>query len=107
MRAAASYLPDTRRPHVLKTAAVRGDGVAALADGIAARGRRTSQDGAAGARRRMAHLLIAAVAELTRDRASAIEPDEMAALCDEVLAGDQPFDTAAEALLRRLTGRAL
>jgi hypothetical protein len=89
------------------TVAVRGDGVAAMADEIAARGGRLARDGAEGARRRMAHLLIAAVGDLARTRAGAIDPGELAALSDRVLAGDRPFDAAAADLLRRLAGEAL
>jgi LAO/AO transport system kinase len=107
LKGAASYLPEARRPRVLTTVAVRGDGVAALADEITARGGRLARDGAEGARRRMAHLLIAAVGDLARTRAGAIDPSELAALSDRVLAGDRPFDAAAADLLRRLAGEAL
>jgi hypothetical protein len=92
---------------VRKTVAVRGDGVAALADDIDACARPGSRDGADGARRRMAHLLVAAVAELARDRAAAVAPSELEALCDKVLAGDETFDAAAAGLLRHLLDRPL
>jgi len=107
LRIAASYLPESRRPRVRKTVAVRGDGVAALADDIDACARPGSRDGADGARRRMAHLLVAAVAELARDRAAAVAPSELEALCDKVLAGDETFDAAAAGLLRHLLDRPL
>jgi LAO/AO transport system kinase len=107
LRSAASYLPESRRPRVRKTVAVRGDGVAALADDIDACARPGSRDGADGARRRMAHLLVAAVAELARDRAAAVAPSELEALCDKVLAGDETFDAAAAGLLRHLLDRPL
>jgi len=107
LRSAASYLPEERRPRVRKTIAVRGDGVAALADDIAACGRRGMRGGSDGARRRMAHLLVSAVAELARDRAAALSAADLDALCDSVLAGDESFDAAAERLLRRLADRPL
>jgi len=107
LRSAASYLPEERRPRVRKTIAVRGDGVAALADDIAACGRRGMRGGSDGARRRMTHLLVSAVAELARDRAAALSAADLDALCDSVLAGDESFDAAAERLLCRLADRPL
>jgi LAO/AO transport system kinase len=107
LKSAASYLPADRRPEVLKTIAVRGDGVADLADAVAGCARRVPRGGAEGARRRMARLLIAAVADLARARADAVPQGELDALCDAVLSGDQAFDSAAQSLLARLSREAL
>ena len=71
LKGASSYLPEERRPVVLKTIAIRGDGVAGLVDAVIDIGARQSASGVDGARRRMGQLLVAAVADLARDRAMA------------------------------------
>ncbi len=103
LKGASSYLPEERRPVVLKTIAVRGDGVADLVDAVIDLGARKAASGVDGARRRMGQLLVAAVADLARDRAHELEQDVLGTLCDSVLAGDVAFDEAVEGLLHRLT----
>ncbi len=103
LKGASSYLPEDRRPVVLKTIAVRGDGVEALVDTMMELGARKAASGVDGARRRMGQLLIAAVADLARDRAHDLGPDALGALCDRVLSGDLAFDEAVGGLLHHLT----
>ncbi len=107
LKGAVSYLPESRRPCVLMTVAVRGDGVTGLADEIEACGRKLKRDGVDGSRRRMAQLLIAVVAEMAREHAAAVEPAEMASLCDKVLAGEISLAGAARTLLKRAGNGAL
>ena len=107
LKGAASYLPESRRPRVLKTVAVRGDGVTALADNIDACGQKLKRDGVDGSRRRMTHMLIAAAAEMARERVAAVEPAEMASLCERVLSGDMSFADAAKTLLKGASDGAL
>lgn len=92
-----------RPPPVLLTAALRGEGVSALADAIErhrAQGHRTEER--ASPRRRVSRLLGALVAEHIRARLQEQEDPAFDALCEAVLKGELGFEEAAEQALTAL-----
>ena len=103
--AAFALVGATGRPlPVLLTAALRGEGVPALADVIErhdAQGRR--REDRANPRRRVRRLLGALVAERLRTRLQAQEDPAFDALCEAVLKGELGFEDAAERAIAALS----
>lgn len=92
-----------RPPPVLLTMALRGEGVAPLADAIerhGAQGRR--REDRASPRRRVRLLLGALAAERLRARLQALEDPAFDALCEAVLKGEMGFEEAAEQAIAAL-----
>ena len=91
------------RPPVLLTMALRGEGIAALADAIERHGaERRRREGRASPRRRVRRLLAALAAEHLRARLQEQADPALDALCEAVLKGELGFDEAAERALAAL-----
>lgn len=94
------------RPPVLSTVALRGAGVAALADAIDRHAAHVGQGtGRVDPRRRVQRLLANLAAERARRTLHALEDPALAALSEAVLKGELGFDEAAEAALLLLHRR--
>lgn len=92
------------RPPVLRTIAVRGEGIAELADAIdqraAAMGSEAQgSDGRADPRRRIRRLLASLTAERVRNRLVHLENKAISDLCEAILRGEISFDQAAKLAL--------
>jgi len=88
---------------VLRTSAIRGDGIAAVADAIERHAALVRQGTArTDPRRRVQRLLAGMAAEQARSRLTASSDRALAALCDEVLVGKLSFEDAAEQALALL-----
>ncbi len=91
------------RPPVLLTMALRGEGIAGLADTIDRHGVQAHRgEGRASARRRVRRLLAALTAERLRTRLQEQQDPALDALCEAVLKGEIDFDEAAERALALL-----
>ena len=91
------------RPPVLLTMALRGEGIAALADAIERHGAQAHRgEGRASARRRVRRLLAALAAERLRVRLQEQQEPTLDALCEAVLKGEIDFEEAAERALALL-----
>ncbi len=95
LEGAAQALPEARRPRVLLTVASRGEGIAAVADAIAAIAAGRRRGGRAGPRARARRLIAAAAAERARAAVLDAPAGGFDDLCDRVLAGDLSPDAAA------------
>jgi LAO/AO transport system kinase len=92
------------RPPVLCTAAIRGDGIAGLADAVDAHGRSTEPAGLtsprhASPRRRVQRLLSTIAAERVRRGLHDTEDPRLAVICEAVLKGELSFDEGAKGAL--------
>ncbi len=95
--------PKDWRPPVLRTIAIRGEGVAALADAIERHAALVLKGSARSDPRRRIHRLLAGMAaEKARERLLASSDKALSALCDEVLVGKLSFEEAAARALALL-----
>jgi LAO/AO transport system kinase len=94
------------QPPVLRTSAIRGDGIAALADAVERHASHVLQGSVRGdPRRRMHRLLAGLAADEARKSLLALSDPALAALCDAVLVGTLGFDEAAAQALALLPQR--
>lgn len=85
---------------VLRTIATSGDGVAALADSVLAHRAASGQADTRGPRRRVRRLLATLAAERLHRLIERSTDPRLDTLCEAVLQGSLPFDTAAEEAMR-------